>query len=59
MATLIFDNTLSGHHLEYLNHIYKGAIQRTDENLCLQFQDKNGIMSEKNVNGHKPTIFAG
>ena len=31
MATLIFDNTLSGHHLEYLNHIYKGAIQRTDE----------------------------
>ena len=31
MSTLIFDNTLTGHHLEYINHIYQGALKSTGE----------------------------
>ena len=31
MATLIFDNTLFGHHLEYINHLYNGAYRYKDE----------------------------
>lgn len=30
MRYLIFDPTLSGHHLEYIHHIYLGAIQRPE-----------------------------
>ena len=29
--TLIFDTTLSGHHLEYMHHLYVGAMDRHDE----------------------------
>lgn len=29
MRTLIFDSTLTGHHLEYLHHLYEGAIIRS------------------------------
>lgn len=29
--TLIFEETLTGHHLEYLHHYYLGAIQHQDE----------------------------
>ena len=29
MVILIFDTTLSGHHLEYINHIYRGVITKT------------------------------
>lgn len=31
MKTLIFEPTLSGHHLEYLHHYYLGALEKTDE----------------------------
>jgi len=31
MATLIFDNVLSGHHLEYIHYIYNGACKRIGE----------------------------
>lgn len=31
MATLIFDNVLAGHHLEYIHHIYNGARNRIGE----------------------------
>lgn len=31
-TTLIFEPTLSGHHLEYLHHYYLGALKRTDRN---------------------------
>lgn len=31
MTTLIIENTLSGHRLEYLNYLYKGAIHREKE----------------------------
>lgn len=31
MRTLIFDESLSGHHLEYLHHYYVGACERPDE----------------------------
>lgn len=31
MRTLILDESLSGHHLEYLHHYYMGACERTDE----------------------------
>lgn len=31
MRTLIFDNVLSGHHLEYIHHLYVGAMQKKSE----------------------------
>lgn len=31
MKILIFDITLSGHHLEYLHHYYRGALERINE----------------------------
>lgn len=31
-TTLIFEPTLSGHHLEYLHHYYVGALERKDNN---------------------------
>ena len=30
MRILVFDSVLSGHHLEYIHHIYLGAIQRPE-----------------------------
>lgn len=30
MRVLVFEPSLSGHHLEYLHHIYEGAAERTD-----------------------------
>ena len=30
MKTLIFEPTLSGHHLEYLHHYYLGALERPE-----------------------------
>lgn len=31
MNTLIFDTTLTGHHLEYINYLYRAALKRDDE----------------------------
>lgn len=31
MTTLIFDTSISGHHLEYLHHYYMGALSRKEE----------------------------
>ena len=31
MRTLIFDSSVTGHHLEYLHHYYMEAIGHTDE----------------------------
>lgn len=31
MRTLIFEPCLTGHHLEYLNHYYKGALERPEQ----------------------------
>ena len=59
MATLIFDNTLQAIIWNISITSTRVQFNAPTKNLCLQFQDKNGIMSEKNVNGHKPTIFAG
>lgn len=38
MKTLIFDENISGHHLEYLHHYYRGAISRPNEEFvfCLE-----------------------
>ena len=31
MKTLIFEPCLTGHHLEYLNHYYEGALERSEQ----------------------------
>lgn len=38
MTNLIFDENITGHHLEYLYHYHKGALQRKDEKFvfCLE-----------------------
>ena len=41
MRTLIFDNVLSGHHLEYLNHLYIGAVECKDNEFVFAVP-KNG-----------------
>ena len=31
MQTMIFDIDLAGHHMEYLHHIYAGALRNKEE----------------------------
>lgn len=47
MLTLIFDETLSGHHLEYLHHYYVGAIQRPDEKYVICIPSSFGEVKDK------------
>lgn len=35
MRTLIFDMTLTGHHLEYLHHYYRGILTRMNEDFVI------------------------
>lgn len=43
MRTLIFDSTLTGHHLEYLHHYYRGILTRKNEDfvICVPEDDFN------------------
>ena len=47
MQTMIFDIDLAGHHMEYLHHIYAGALRNKEEKyifyLPLEFQDKKRL----------------
>ena len=54
MKTLIFDEILSGHHLEYLHYYYIGACERPDEEfvICIpqmEFESKKGKFSWPDV----------
>ena len=47
MLTMIFDIDLAGHHMEYLHHIYVGALRNTEEKylfyLPKEFKDKKKL----------------
>ena len=47
MQTMIFDIDLAGHHMEYLHHIYVGALRNTEEKylfyLPKEFKDKKKL----------------
>ena len=49
---LIFDDKLSGHNLEYLHHLYTGAVQdKTNNYICFE-----NSKQKVNYDGTKPTI---
>ena len=43
MQTMIFDIDLAGHHMEYLHHIYAGALRNKEEKYIFY----SGIDDEK------------
>ncbi|MCQ2217093.1 MAG: hypothetical protein MJZ33_01250 [Paludibacteraceae bacterium] len=45
MRVLIFDENISGHHLEYLHHYYQGAIERVDDEFIFCLED--GFLKHK------------
>ena len=56
MRTLIFEPCLTGHHLEYLNHYYKGALERPEQEYIFlvpfsfeNVRDKYEWKSAKNI----------
>lgn len=50
--TLVFEETLTGHHMEYLHHYYLGAIQHQDEEYVFyvpkDFEKKKNLYTWKN-----------
>lgn len=45
MTTLIFDEKISGHHLEYLHHYYRGAVRRPNDEFIFCLED--GFLKQK------------
>lgn len=45
--TLVFDDQLDGHHLEYLNHIYIGATKKKDEEFIFLVNPNFKVISNK------------
>lgn len=48
MPTLIFDYTLTGHHLEYLNYLYRGAVARQEEQYVFAVPEKQWLKVRDN-----------
>jgi hypothetical protein len=49
MKYLVFDTVLSGHHLEYLHHIYEGALSRLEDEFIFLVPQ-----TFQQVSGHLP-----
>lgn len=47
MTTLIFDVSVSGHHLEYLHHYYMGALSRKEEKYIVMVPKEFLIVQDK------------
>lgn len=45
MKTLIFDKKISGHHLEYLHHYYRGVVDRNNDDFVFCLED--GFLKQK------------
>lgn len=47
MKTIIFDNTVFGHHLEYLHHLYEGALTHQDKGYVFAVPESFKTVSSK------------
>lgn len=47
MKTLIFDEKITGHHLEYLHHYYRGAVERPEDEFVFCLEE--GFLKQKEL----------